>query len=160
MGTEDKTDRKIKLYDLLPIMDKEKATKFLIYGLLVAIIFGTILMISKSISDNAYTWFLIENQQNEMNYMQGLYGYNDYVEKLARTELLYYWMDFQVVIVGNIAKIGVNIGLFFIVVAFFSFALNDQFDEKSRRIYLILASAILFVIMVTTFFAQISVQIS
>ena len=156
MATE---DRKIKLYDLLPIMDKEKATKFLIYGLLVAIIFGTILMISKSIADNASTWLLIENQQNEMNYMQGLYGYNDYVEKLARTELLYYWMEFQVVIVGNIARIGVNIGLFFIVIAFFSYALNDKFDEKSRRVYLILAGAILFVIMVTTFFSQIAVQI-
>ena len=153
-------DRKIKLYDMLPIMDKEKATKFLIYGLLVALIFGTILMISKSISDNAYTWFLIESQQNEMNYMQGLYGYNDYIEKIERATLLYYWMDFQVVIVGNIARIGVNIGLFFIVVAFFSFALNDQFDEKSRRIYLILAGAILFVIMVTTFFSQIAIQIS
>jgi len=153
-------DRKIKLYDMLPIMDKEKATKFLIYGLLVALIFGTILMISKSIADNAYTWFLIENQQNELNYMQGLYGYNDYIEKLERATLLYYWMDYQVVIVGNIARIGVNIGLFFIVVAFFSFALNDQFDEKSRRIYLILAGAILFVIMVTTFFSQIAVQIS
>ena len=157
MGTE---DRKIKLYDLLPMMDKEKATKFLIYGLLVAIIFGTILMISKSISDNAYTWFLIESQQNEMNYMQGLYGYNDYIEKIERATLLYYWMDFQVVIVGNIARIGVNIGLFFIVIAFFSFALNDQFDEKSRRIYLILAGAILFIIMVTTFFSQIAIQIS
>ncbi len=153
-------DRKIKLYDMLPIMDKEKATKFLIYGLLVALIFGTILMISKSIADNAYTWFLIENQQNELNYMQGLYGYNDYIEKLERATLLYYWMDYQVVIVGNIARIGVNIGLFFIVIAFFSFALNDQFDEKSRRIYLILAGTILFVIMVTTFFSQIAIQIS
>jgi len=157
MGTE---DRKIKLYDLLPIMDKEKATKFLIYGLLVAIIFGTILMISKSIADNAYEWYLIEEQQNLMNYMQGLYGYNDYIEKIERATLLRYWMDYQVVIVGNIARIGVNIGLFFIVIAFFSFALNDQFDEKSRRIYLILAGAILFIIMVTTFFSQIAIQVS
>jgi D-serine dehydratase len=157
MGTE---DRKVKLYDLLPIMDKEKATKFLIYGLLVAIIFGTILMISKSIADNAGIWLNIEIQQNEINYMQGLYGYNDYVEKLEKAYLLSYWMRFQVVIVGNIARIGVNIGLFFIVVGFLSFALNDQFDEKSRRIYLILAGTILFVIMVTTFFSQIAVQIS
>ena len=141
MGTE---DRKIKLYDLLPIMDKEKATKFLIYGLLVAIIFGTILMISKSIADNAYTWFLIESQQNEMNYIQGLYGYNDYIVKVERANLIRYWMEYQEVVVGNIARIGVNIGLFFIVVGFFSFALNDKFDEKSRHIYLILASAILF----------------
>ena len=67
MGTEE--ERKVNLYDMLPVMNKEKATKFLIYGLLVAIIFGTILMISTSIADNAYTWLLLENQQNEMNYM-------------------------------------------------------------------------------------------
>lgn len=153
-------DRKKSLYDMLPMMDKERATKFLIYGLLVAIIFGTVLMISKSIADNAYTWFLLESQQNEMNYMQGLYGYNDYIVKAERANLIYYWMEYQVVIIGNIARIGVNIGMFFIAIAFSSFALNDKFDEKARRIYLVLAGLILFVIIFTTFFSQISVQVS
>ena len=156
MATE---ERKVRLYDMLPVMNKEKATKFLIYGLLVAIIFGTILMISKSIADNASTWQLLENQLNEMNYMQGLYGYNDYIVKVERANLVRYWMEYQIIIVGNIARIGVNVGLFFIVVAFLSFALNDKFDEKSRRIYLVLAGAILFVIMVTTFFSQIAIMV-
>ncbi len=156
MGTE---ERKVSLYDMLPVMNKEKATKFLMYGLLVAIIFGTILMISKSIADYASVWLSLENQQNEMNYMQGLYGYNDYIIKIERASLIRYWMQYQVVIVANIARIGVSVGLFFIVVAFLSFALNDKFDEKSRRIYLILAGAILFVIMVTTFFSQIVIQV-
>ena len=156
MGTE---ERKVSLFDVLPVMNKEKATKFVMYGLLIAIIFGTMLMISKSIADNAYTWLLLENQQNEMNYMQGLYGYNDYIVKIERANLIRYWMEYQVIIIGNIAKIGVNVGLFFIVVGFLSFALNDKFDERSRRIYLILAGAILFVIMVTTFFSQISIQV-
>jgi len=153
-------ERKKSLYDMLPMMDKERATKFLIYGLLVAIIFGTLLMISKSIADNAYTWLLLETQQNEMNYMEGLYGYNDYIVKLERANLIYFWMEYQVVIVGNIARIGVNIGMFFIAMAFLSFALNDKFDEKTRRIYLILAGLILFVIIATTFFSQISIQVS
>jgi hypothetical protein len=153
-------DRKKSLFDMLPMMDKERATKFLIYGLIVAILFGTILMISKSIADNAYTWFLLETQQNEMNYMEGLYGYNDYIVKLERANLWYYWMEYQVVIVGNISRIGVNIGMFFIAIAFLSFALNDKFDEKARRIYLVLAGLILFVIIFTVFFSQISVQIS
>ena len=152
-------DRKKSLYEMLPMMSKERATKFLIYGLLVAIAFGTLLMISKSIADNAYTWFLLESQQNEMNYMQGLYGYNDYIVKQEMANLLYYWMEYQVVIFGNIARIGVNIGMFFIAIAFLSFALNDKFDEKARRIYLILAGLILFVIMLTTFFSQITIQV-
>jgi len=157
MGTE---ERKVSLFDVLPVMNKEKAMKFLMYGLLVAIIFGTILMFSKTIADNASIWLSLENQQNEMNYMQGLYGYNDYIVKAERALLIRYWMEYQVVIVGNIARIGVNVGLFFIVIAFLSFALNDKFDEKSRRIYLILAGAILFVIMLTTFFSQIAIFVS
>jgi len=157
MGTE---ERKINIFDMLPVMNKEKATKFLMYGLLVAIIFGSILMISKSIADNASVWLSLENQLNEMNYMAGLYGYNDYIVKAERAILIRYWMEYQVIIVGNIARIGVSVGLFFIVVAFLSFALNDKFDEKSRRIYLILAGAILFVIMVTTFFSQIAIIVS
>jgi hypothetical protein len=92
--------------------------------------------------------------------MQGLYGYNDYIVKIERALLIRYWMEYQVIIVGNIARIGVNVGLFFIVIGFLSFALNDKFDEKSRRIYLILAGAILFVIMVTTFFSQIAIVVS
>jgi len=157
MGTE---EGKVSLIDMLPVMNKERATKFLIYGLLVAIIFGTILMISKSIADNATVWLNLENQQNEMNYMQGLYGYNDYIVKAERAILIRYWMEYQVIIVGNIARIGVNVGMFFIAIAFLSFALNDKFDEKSRRIYLILAGTILFVIMITTFFSQIAVIVS
>ena len=157
MGTE---ERKVSLFDVLPVMNKEKSMKFLMYGLLVAIIFGTILMFSKTIADNASIWLSLENQQNEMNYMQGLYGYNDYIVKAERALLIRYWMEYQVVIVGNIARIGVNVGLFFIVIAFLSFALNDKFDEKSRRIYLILAGAILFVIMLTTFFSQIAIFVS
>ena len=156
MGTE---ERKVSLFDVLPVMNKEKATKFLMYGLLVAIIFGTILMISKSIGDYASTWLLLENQQNEMNYMQGLYGYNDYIVKIERANLIRYWMEYQVVIVGNIARIGVSVGLFFIVIAFMSFALNDKFDEKSRRIYLILAGTVLFIMIITTFFSQIVVMV-
>jgi len=154
MGTE---ERKVSLYDMLPVMNKERATKFLIYGLLIAIIFGTILMISKSIADNAGIWLSLENQQNLMNYMQGLYGYNDYIVKAEKAILISYWMEYQVIILGNIARIGVNVGMFFIAIAFLSFALNDKFDEKTRRIYLVLAGAILFVIMVTTFFTQIAV---
>jgi len=142
MGTE---ERKISIFDML---------------LLVAIIFGSILMISKSIADNAAIWLSLENQLNEMNYMAGIYGYNDYIVKAERAILIRYWMEYQVIIVGNIARIGVSVGLFFIVVAFLSFALNDKFDEKSRRIYLILAGAILFVIMVTTFFSQIAIFVS
>ncbi len=156
MGNE----RGVSLYERLPLDNKEKAMKFLIYGLLTAVIFGTILMISKSIADNAGTWQNLDNQQNEMNYMQGIYGYNDYIERLEKTALIAYWMQYQEVIVGNIARIGVNVGLIFIMIAFVSFALNDKLDERTRRISLTLAGVVLFVVMFTTFFSNIAIFVS
>jgi site-specific recombinase len=153
-------ERGVSLYERLPLDSKEKALKFLIYGLLTAIIFGTILMISKTIAGNASIWQALDNQQNEMNYMQGVYGYNDYIERLEKTALIAYWMQYQVVIFGNIARIGVNIGLIFIMIAFVSFALNDKLDERFRRISLTLAGVILFVVMFTTFFSNISIDVS
>jgi site-specific recombinase len=153
-------ERGFSLYERLPLDNKEKAMKFLIYGLLTAIIFGTILLISKSIADYATTWQALDNQQNEMNYMQGLYGYNDYIERLEKTTLYTYWMQYQVVIVGNIARIGVNVGLIFIMIAFVSFALNDKLDERMRRISLTLAGVVLFVVMFTTFFSNIAIMVT
>ena len=64
-------------FDRLPLLDKNKATKFVIYGLLVAILFGLMMMISRSIDQNAYSWYVLENQENEMSYWDGVYGYND-----------------------------------------------------------------------------------
>jgi hypothetical protein len=153
-------DRSLSLFERLPLDNKEKAMKFLIYGLLTAVIFGTILMISKTVADNATTWQNLDNQQNEMNYMQGVYGYNDYIERIEKTALIAYWMQYQVVIFGNIARIGVNIGLIFIMIAFVSFGLNDKLDERTRRVSLTLAGVVLFVVMFTTFFSNIAIFVS
>ena len=60
----------------------------------------------------------------------------------------------------NIARVGVNISLFFILVGFLGFAVNDKIEEKTRRIFLIIAGLILFVIMFTTFFASITISVA
>ncbi|MFX0034568.1 MAG: hypothetical protein ACFE9I_02870 [Candidatus Hermodarchaeota archaeon] len=147
-------------FDRLPLLDKNKATKFIIYGLLAAIIFGLMMMISRSIAQNAGTWYNIAYQENQMNYWNGVYGYNDYIQKLEEIEKTMYWMQFQDVIFMNIARVGVNISLFFILIGFLSFAVNDKIDEKTRRIFLIIAGLILFVIMFTTLFSSISISVS
>ncbi|MFX1307321.1 MAG: hypothetical protein ACFFDG_10955, partial [Promethearchaeota archaeon] len=86
--------------------------------------------------------------------------YNDYIQKLEEIEKTMYWMQFQDVIFMNIARVGVNISLFFILIGFLSFAVNDKIDEKTRRIFLIIAGLILFVIMFTTLFSSISISVS
>jgi len=147
-------------FNRLPLLDKNKATKYIIYGLLVAILFGLIMMISRSIAQNAQSWEYLADQENNMNYWNGLYGYNDYIQRQEEIERIRYWMEWQDVIFVNIARVGVNVALFFILIGFISFAVNDKIDDRTRRISLIIAGLILFVIMFTTFFASISISVS
>ena len=112
-------------------MDKNKATKFIIYGLVVAIGFGLMMGISRSIAQNASAWENLENQENEMNYWNGLYGYNDYIQRQEEIDKIRYWMEWQDVIFMNVARVGVNISLIFILVGFLSYALNDKLDERT-----------------------------
>ena len=146
-------------FDRLPLMDKNKATKFIIYGLVAAVLFGLIMMISRSVAQNAAAWETLENQRNEINYWNGEYGFNDYIKRQEEIDEIRYWMEWQDVIFMNIARIGVNVSLIFIVIGFLSFAVNDKIDEKTRRISLIIAGLVLFVVMFTTFFSAISITV-
>lgn len=157
MGEERKKGR---LFENIPLMDKRKAMKFIIYGLIAAILFGLIMMISRSIAQNAGSWEALANQENEMNYWNGVYGYSDYLRRQEEIDRTRYWMEFQDVIFMNIARVGVNIALVFMVLGFLSLGVAENIDERTRRIYLIIAGLILFVIMFTTFFAAISISVS
>lgn len=147
-------------FDRLPLLDKNRATKYIIYGLIVAILFGLMMMISRSIAQNAGSWYNLQYKENELNYWNGVYGYNDYLERIEEIEKIMYWMQWQDVIFVNIARVGVNISMCFILIGFLSFAVNDRIDEKTRRICLIISGLILFVIMFTTFFTSISISVS
>jgi hypothetical protein len=147
-------------FDRLPLMDKNKATKFIVYGLVAAVLFGLIMMISRSVAQNAATWENLENQRNEINYWNGEYGFNDFIKRQEEIDEIRYWMEWQDVIFMNIARVGVNISLIFMVIGFLSFAVNDKLDEGTRRISLIIAGLILFVIMFTTFFSAIAITVA
>ncbi|TFG03289.1 MAG: hypothetical protein EU542_02935 [Promethearchaeota archaeon] len=148
------------LVDSIPLLDKRKAMKFIVYGLIAAILFGLIMMISRSIAQNAGTWENLANQENEMNYWNGLYGYNDYIQNEQNIDRIRYWMEYQDAIFMNIARVGVNIALVFILIGFLSFAVTENIDERTRRIYLIIAGTILLLIMFTTFFGSVFVSVS
>jgi len=146
-------------FDRLPLMDKNRATKFIIYGLVAAVLFGLIMMISRSIAQNASTWENLENQRNEISYWNGEYGFNDFIKRQEEIDETRYWMEWQDVIFMNVARVGVNISLIFILIGFLSFAVNDKIDEKTRRISLVIAGLVLFVLMFTTFFSAISITV-
>lgn len=148
------------LVNSIPLLDKRKAMKFIVYGLIAAILFGLIMMISRSIAQNAVTWQNLANQQNDLNYWNGLYGFNDYIQNQQNIVQIRYWMEFQDAIFMNIARVGVNIALVFILIGFLSFAVTENIDERTRRIYLIISGMILLLIMFTTFFASVVVSVA
>ena len=147
-------------FDRLPLMDKNRATKFIIYGLVAAVLFGLIMMISRSVAQNAYTWHELEDQRNEIAYWNGEYGFNDFIRRQEEIDEIRYWMEWQDVIFMNVARVGVNISLIFILIGFLSFAVNDKIDEKTRRISLVIAGLVLFVLMFTTFFSGIAITVA
>jgi len=151
---------KHSLLNDLPQMDRKKATKLVIQGLVIAIVFGTALIASRSIAANANAYLNMANQQNSMNYWSGSISYNDYIEQQQQNQYTSYIMVYQYTIVGNIVRIGVELGLVLMVIGFFGLAMNDTVDDRSRRIMLAFACLVLFVIMFTTFFTAISISIS
>lgn len=156
----EKQQVKASLFDKLPLLDKNRAAKFIIYGIIIAILFGLMMMISRSVAVNAGQWEALANQENEFNYWNGLYGYNDFIEKQEEIDRITLWMAYQDVIFMNIARVGINGGLVFVLIGFLSFAVNDKIDEHTRKIALIIAGLVLFIMMFTTLFSSISVNIS
>lgn len=155
----EKKQVKASLFDKLPLLDKNRAAKFIIYGIIIAMLFGLMLMISRSIAVNAGQWEALADQENELNYWNGLYGYNDFIERQEEIDRITFWMAYQDVIFMNIARVGVNVGLVFVLIGFLSFAVNDKIDENTRKISLIIAGLVLFIIMFTTLFSSISVSV-
>ena len=140
--------------------DKNKSSKYLVIGIVIAVAFGTIIGISKSLANNADEWKVYKDLDNDENYDQGVYGYQDFLIKQREIALTHAWLEQQQIIFVSIAQIGVNIGLICVFIGFIGFAVNDSLDERTRRVSLLLAAVVLFVLMFTTLFSQITLYFS
>ncbi|MGV9205454.1 MAG: hypothetical protein ACOC44_15700 [Promethearchaeia archaeon] len=139
----ERTGKKESFFDDLGSIDKKKATKFIVYGILAALLFSVVASISVSIANNAGNWADIQNQENDMNFYNGEYGHSEYVEKQEEIQQIQNWMEFQDVFIVNIAMIGVYLGFFFVFLGFAGFAVNEDLDERTRLISLIIAALII-----------------
>ena len=138
-------------------MEENVAKKCLIIGIIVAVTAGTIMMISTSMAINADNWKNYADEENQMNYWLGNYGYQEYMLKEQDIILTNLWMKQQGLVIGNAARVVVNIGLILLFVGFIGYATNDRIDEKTKRMYLTIAAIVLFVMMLTTFYTQIGI---
>ncbi|MFO8017157.1 MAG: hypothetical protein R6U96_00855 [Promethearchaeia archaeon] len=144
---QERTGKKGSFFDDLAFIDKRKATKFIVYGIIAALLFGVIMAVSTSLANNASTWKNIQDQENKMNYWDGEYGYGEYVERREEIEQMTYWMEFQEAILVNLARIGVYLGFLFVFLGFTGFAVNDKIDNRTRWIALIIAGVIIIAIL-------------
>ncbi len=130
-------------------MSQEKATKFLVIGIILAISFGSLLLISNSMASQADTWKNYQENINVDGYNRGLYGPAENMTNWYNIRMQWLWMKQQPLYLGNVSLIGVNIGLLLVFIGFIGFATNNQMDEHTRRTCIIIAGVIIFVLMIS-----------
>jgi len=155
----EKKEKIVDLWDKLIDMDRRKATKFIIGGMIFAIIFGTIALISISIANNSYEWKIYMLQENDLGYWRGDYGNQEYLERDEEIEARAYWMSFQEVIFENIARVGVNFGLIFVMVGFIGYSADEDMDPKKRQVSFLLAALIITIVMFTALSSGVTINI-
>ncbi len=148
-----------ELWDRIINIDHNKATKLIIGGMIVAIIFGTAALISDSIARNASDWENYQLHENDMGYWRGEYGYQEYLERDREIYSKADWMRFQEAIFENIARVGVNIGLICVMIGFIGYSADKELDEKKRRLSFILAALIIVVVMFTALTTGVTISV-
>ena len=154
-----KENEEVSLWDRLIDMDRRKATKFIIGGMIIAIIFGTTALISVSLANNSYDWENYQLHENDLGYWRGDYGYQEYLERDREIYAKADWMRFQEVIFENIARVGVNFGLIFVMVGFIGYSADEDMDPKKRQVSFLLAALIITIVMFTALSTGVTINI-
>lgn len=141
-------------------MDHRTATKWLIVGMIVAICFGTIALTSRSIDTNAASWADHQDELNELAYWRGDYGYQEYLERQREIDAMEDLMNTQDAYITIPARIGVNIGLLMVLIAFIAYTADNEMTKEMRLLSLILAGVVVTVMMFTMMFTNINVNIA
>jgi len=154
-----KETKAVDIWDRLIDMDRRKATKFIIGGMVVAMIFGTMALISASLANNASDWENYQLHENDLGYWRGDYGYQEFLERDREIYAQADWMRFQEAIFENIARVGVNVGLLFVMAGFIGYSTDEDMDPKKRQLSFALAAVIITVVMFTALSTGVTVTI-
>ncbi len=125
--------------------------------MVIAIIFGAIALTSKSIAANANDWYYWQYHIYESSLNKGQITNVEFTKLVIEIDISRYWMQYQEVIFGNIARIGVDFGLILVFIGFIAYTGNKDLNDKIRLLSLILAGIVITVIMFTSLFTGISV---
>ncbi len=73
----------------------DDAIKMIIKGLVLAVLFGTLLMTSRQLNLNSATWENVEKQKNQMSFWKGEISAIEFTENEEKIELTKYYLQWQ-----------------------------------------------------------------
>ncbi len=120
----------------------------LIAGIIVALGFGLVAVVSSTLQTNANTWYstqrtLLDNQLAAGSLTPGEYG-----EQAFQLDQTRDWMIAQYYMLAPIAKGGVFFGMLLIFLGFVTLATGGQVDEQTKRALLTIAGVMLLVLFI------------
>jgi hypothetical protein len=154
---KDKVDKFWK--DVVNI-DHDTATRFILVGLVVAVVFGIAGLTSRSLAANAVQWTTIQNQQALLDFWSGKIDYHEYDVITAYIIKSSNQMVLQQAIFGNVCRLGVDVSLIFVMIGFLAYANSDRLNDKMKLLSLIIGGVIVTVLLFTTLFTNIAVNIA
>jgi len=146
--------------DDLPTMDKGKATRMIVWGILLAIIFGCIWAISGYLNSNAGSLLNLLEHEKLMNYNNGYITYEDYLRQGTENYRVYYWLLAQDIFIQPIARVGGYIAAFLVALGFLSLGMNNSIEEKARNMYLIIGFIVTFAVVLSVLGMGIGIAIT
>jgi len=120
-------------------------------GIIVAIIFGSIFMISEAVIVIHLNWTNIAYQDAQKMADEDRITYSELDDIENQLEYVHYYVEYVCSIVSTLAHIGLNIAFIFIIIGFLSITIDKSIDKKMQRICLILAGFALFFLMFIIF---------
>jgi hypothetical protein len=125
-----------------------KAGLFIMVGVIMAIIFGSILLISTALNDNADEWRTYERGLVTDLFDDGEITAEERDQRYDQIDDMRDWMEIQDFYVYLFAPLFINLGLIFITIGFIGFGINNSLEERTRRASILIAAAIIFIVLV------------
>lgn len=129
-----------------PVLSKRQITfnekrkiKRIKISVIITMIIGTVIVVSQAASNLSLSDYNYSRQKLSMLYDDGLITYDEYDD---RRDQLYLDLYSDLWVISNIsfyAKIGLNVAFIFVIIGFLSISVDRNFNNKTRRISLIIA---------------------
>jgi hypothetical protein len=123
------------------------------YGMIIAIIAGTLFIVSQSLTAVNYQEYYADYKKAEIDYDNGDITYEEYNDRRNQYELELYKDLWVISILSTGAKVGVYIAFVFIIVFLISIVLDGSFNKKMRRLALGISGIFLLALCYPIFFA-------